>query len=178
MGYGILGIAGIFIVVAIVASLVAKGLFSGGNKSNRFDERQLIAQGKAYKIAFLTVCMFQVISLFAEIFIDSEIYKYIDNCMLGLFLGFTAFGVVCVIEDAFIGITDKPKTVLATSVFLVIINAIRVIDAIIEDELFNENSWDVLINLYACIAMIIMFFAVLIKYFIINDDSYDMTGEQ
>lgn len=169
MALGILGIAGIFIVVVIVASLVAKGFFKSGNNNN-YDERQLIAQGKAYKIAFWTVLMFQVISLFAEIFIDSGKYKYIDNGMLGLFLGFAAYGIVCVIEDAFIGITDKPKTVLATSLLFMIFNAIPVIDAIIENELFNENGWDVLVNLYVCITMIIMFFAVLIKYFILNDD--------
>lgn len=171
MSYGILGIAGIFIVVVIAASLAAKGLFKSGNKSNNYDERQLLAQGKAYKIAFWTVFMFQVISIFAELFFDNDIYnKYTNNGILGLFLGLTAYGVVCVIEDAFIGITDKPKTVLATSVLIIIINAIQVINAIIENELFNENGWDVLTNLYACIAMIIMFFAVLIKYFILNDD--------
>lgn len=167
----VLGIVAIYIAVIIGMFFISKKyLFKGDNQTNRYDERQLIARGKAYKLGFWTFGVVQTVYFFASELSDNIFFKINVNCMLGFFIGATVFSLVCVMEDAYIGINDKPKTALASAAIIAIANAITVINAISKNTLFDERGSDALLNLYGCITMIIMFFAVLLKNFILNDD--------
>ena len=84
------------------AILISAAAQTPENKKKRwFDERQLLAQGTAYKTAFWAMlvyyCIQAIITGVAEIVWCDQLL----SAFLGVFVGVGSFAVICIIKDAF-----------------------------------------------------------------------------
>lgn len=77
-----------------------------------FDERQRVARGRAFKYAFITQCgYFALYSLLAASW--EKLPPVPVVCFAGILLSLTVFAVCCIFMDAYLSLTEKPKTIVA-----------------------------------------------------------------
>lgn len=74
---------------------------------SKYDERQKIAMGKAYRDGFWTLIIAGFIIMFIA---DMGFDKYLsDMILIACLLGLSVYVIECIMRDAYMGITDKPK---------------------------------------------------------------------
>lgn len=136
--------------------------------SKRYDERQLIAQGYAYKCAFWTIVFYETIFGCLQVYTNKidgfSFFKSPINSFLGILLGVLVYGVVCVMKDAYMSVYDNAKT---TSISLLLISGCNIIPAAMKfakNDLVVDGVWDVnVLNLYAGIAVAVIMVVFWIK---------------
>ena len=107
-------IAGIVtgIVVAVLLVILMAVLFrkQGGVGFGRakYDERQLLARGKAYRAGFFTVLIYELLYAFGDL-MELRWTVPFTGVMIGLFLGIAVFGVVAICQDAYLSLNEKPR---------------------------------------------------------------------
>lgn len=113
---GVLFVALICGVVALVAS--RRGKSAGA----QFDERQIVARGKAYRYAFFTVLIYLLAWGLFELAAGIRLWDTYTGCFLGVFLSVTVFAVVAILNDAYFAVNEKPATYLGLSALIAILN--------------------------------------------------------
>lgn len=74
---------------------------------SKYDERQKVAMGKAYRDGFWTLIIASLIIMFI---VDAGFDKYLsDMILIACLLGLSVYVIGCIMRDAYMGLTDKPK---------------------------------------------------------------------
>ncbi len=115
----VVGLAG-----ALIIGLLLKKLF---NKNGLYekcepDERQILARGTAYKVAFYAILIWNA---FGYVLHSMEVLKEEwmgDFCFLGLLMGVMVYAIVCIIKDAYLGTAKNPGKVLLGLVLVGVLN--------------------------------------------------------
>lgn len=94
----------IMIVVAIITSVAT---VKGRGKAAQFDERQLIARGKALGAGFYTLMLALVCYIFYSEIVENPILDTSIGIGLCIIIGATVFAVIGVTKDAFVGFTEN-----------------------------------------------------------------------
>lgn len=92
---------GFLIVIAVI--IIVK---SRRKNRQEFDERQMIARGKAYKYSFFSLMAYIIICMFLSLFEVNWAPVFIQFC-LAIFIGGTVFTVICIFKDAYMGYNYK-----------------------------------------------------------------------
>lgn len=123
-----------FFVGTVIITLLVVGLiwlsinrFTTGNwkpRSDKFDERQQLARGKAFRTGFWTllvgIALWLVLDIF-EVALPLTTAAYFTTL---LFIGAGVYAVECVFRDAYVALNDNPMRWILTDAFIVAINAL------------------------------------------------------
>lgn len=153
---------GKFLAPAIAAVLIAGYflamlIYSEKKHKRSYDERQVLARGKAYKAATFTAITYLVICAFLGAW-EVHWAETGVQMMLGLFLVIFVFAFVSVIKDAYLRINASSVLYIIITFFGAAIYAVRGVQEISENEKLVENgmlSGTALFFIYA-----FMFFAI------------------
>ena len=93
-----------------------------------YDERQRLAQGKAYKAAFFTLlCYLAGYGIF-DLLTGIRWCDSYTGAFVGVILSVTVFAIICIREDAYVSYKENPKISL---VILSVIGAINLVPGLV-----------------------------------------------
>ena len=90
-------------------------------QSCRYDERQRLAQGLAYKAAFYVLIVYILVATLLEGFEITGMFMSFAGLWLGVCISVSAFAVICIWKDAYLALHERAGVILAGfgAVFLV-----------------------------------------------------------
>ena len=161
--YQLIGYGCGVVIGLLLSALVIVAISKGGEAKRKYDERQIAAQGKAFKLAFFTMIVYDMLLL---LLLGAEIPVPADNAFLvffGLLLSVAVFAIYSVLNDAYIALNESRRLIIGWFSVIALLNL--VISAILitrgsfllDGKLTLINS----ANLF-CGAFIILFLAVLV----------------
>ncbi len=103
-------LAGIFVVWLVISALKRRD--GGPVMSFDFDERQQLARGRAFKYAFLTLCGYNALFALGAAIWEIEL-PVPFLCFGGVALALMVFAVICIFTDAYLSLTEKPRTIVS-----------------------------------------------------------------
>ncbi|MCM1497708.1 MAG: hypothetical protein NC124_04505 [Clostridium sp.] len=89
---------------------------------NSYDERQLLARGRAYKYAFFTLIFYVAVVSIAKEIHGIKWFMSFAGMWIGVCLSVTVFAVICIAEDAYMSLYENAKTVVITFSLIALIN--------------------------------------------------------
>jgi cytochrome bd-type quinol oxidase subunit 2 len=149
------GIASVAVVGSIIAIIYKKKY---GRKKNEYDERQKALRGKAYKAAYFTLLAYLVISGLVTKGFGIHWAEGMVEAFLGIFLSVAVFVIICIKNDAYFSLSDRPTTYLALfsiiGFFNIGISTIEFVnhESFVTNGMLNEKT----INLFCGIMFIIL----------------------
>lgn len=102
----VFGIVSAGLLIALIAIVVRK--LTGGKKC-RYDERQKLAQGRAYKAAYMVLLVYL---MGAGIFSMATGIRWCDEFtfgMIGVLLSISVYACLCIWNDAYVNVNQSPK---------------------------------------------------------------------
>lgn len=164
---GLIGFSVVFFLFYFLFRMINKNNHPEIKGKKRYDERQLVAQGVAYKWAFWTVAGYEAIYGILNTYMSKvDAFAFFNqplNGLLGIFLGVTVYGIVCVVKDAYMSMYENPKTVTVTLGIVALANLLPSI-SVMKKGLIVNGVWNLnLINLYAAVALLVVLAAFWIK---------------
>lgn len=158
--FGFLG--SVIVVLIIRAVLMAKHK----DVSNKFDERQILARGLAYKCGMVTAGAYMlIVGYICTIF--TPIISVFDVMLIGFWLTFTIFAVISIAKDAFFDSKEKGKvSYMVLCGFLALINiGVFVYNFIVEKEqLIIDGMLNLPIPNLACgVAFLVIIITIICK---------------
>ncbi len=132
-------ICGILMVAAVVWLFNKLLRKCGGRiglpcKKGSFDERQLLARGKAYQAAFFTLSGYMALAACLDQVFEISILASYGGLELGFCISLLVFAVICICKDAYMSLYENPLGVVVT--FL----AIGTMNLLIGIQQFHANS--------------------------------------
>lgn len=127
LGIVVGGFCGIIIGLVLVWLLIKVIKRFGGKvdflfKKDSFDERQMIARGKAYKAAFFTLAGYVVFLAFIAEMYKSSVLLSIGGLWLGIMVSVLVFAITCILKDAYMSLYENAKGVLILFVAVGLLN--------------------------------------------------------
>lgn len=114
--------AALGISVGILAGLfVVALLFKKKVLDMHFDERQELARGKAFQYGFFTL----IIAVYAYGISDVMFGRWCDvltGVTICLAIGLCVFAITCILKDAYLGLRERPRTVMTMFALISVIN--------------------------------------------------------
>lgn len=100
---------GLLVGIAVVAVWAA---VSRKKVKNQYDERQLLARGRAYRAAFYTMLLYLMADGSFQYVTGRVWCGHYAGCMLAVALGGGVFATCCIAGDAYFTLYEHPKTFL------------------------------------------------------------------
>lgn len=122
-----------------------------------FDERQERARGKAFQYGFFTLAGCIVVYGL----LDCAGFRWCDTltgCIICLCMGLTVFATICILNDAYLSLKEKPRKVMTLFALLTILNlsigAVNVMNGtVVEDGRLAAGSVNLLIGLMTLVIL-------------------------
>lgn len=104
-----------------------------------YDERQLLARGKAYKAAYFTLIFYMLIIAALK---ETGIPIFMSFCglWLGVCLSVAVFAVICILKDAYMSLYENVKGVILMFSAVALLNLIIGIESISEQRPLLEKG--------------------------------------
>ncbi len=160
-----------FAVGLMVGLILVVILFKIANTDKKikseYDERQQRIRGRAYKYAFYTMVIYQVLMIGMAIGgITLPIETYVSE-FFGIFLGATVLGGYCVWHDVYWGLNNDKKRYFIIFTVCLLLNLLPVLMPAISGE-FTRNgiSGAPMLNIIVIIMMAILLIEMGIKHFV------------
>lgn len=164
-----LGVLLVFLIVFVITMLMRRYGSGGWGMKSEYDERQKVAQGKAYQAGFWTLVVSGAAIFVVEMSGAVLPISYTIAHFLSLFLGIMVYVISCIFRDAYMGLNDNPKR------WMLIDGAIAAVNLIISYTNFanGQNGW---INLICALMLLVVMAAFLLKMYL-NRSSDSDEGE-
>lgn len=142
----------------------------------KFDERQEIVRGKAFKCAYFTLLVYQVLDAFVLARID--ILPMEDSLVIatGIFVSVLVFAVYSIWNEGYFSLNEEPKKVLWIFAFICLINlAIAFMN---RDSLMVDGKLTLdCLNLFVGVVFAIIYATVLVRW-LVNKKQDEMDGDE
>lgn len=151
-------------VFAVAIVLIVLGINSrqrAGSRKKQYDERQKIAQGKAYTAAFYTLVAY----IFINSFVMSNIYEWAKEpiaAFIGIALAITVFAVYATATDAYFGPKENVTGNLICMALLIVLNAVCAF-ALMTPMVVDGQLSVPAINIAAIVPLLAVFITMLVK---------------
>lgn len=122
LSYALGVIAGILLVFLVYGILTVVAKRRGKCANAQFDERQVVARGRAYRYAFFTVLFYLLAWGLFELAADVRLWDTYTGCFLGVFLSVTVFAVMAILNDAYFAVNEKPAIYLGIFALVTVLN--------------------------------------------------------
>lgn len=153
-------IVGFLLVVGF--GLLVRFVFKTKRVKPKYDERQIIARGKAYKVGFFTLLIYGAVCTVLQ---AMEIYLCdgLVREVIGIVIGVGAFAIVAILNDAYIGYNENNRYSIGVMSLIGLLNLGSAIIGIITDGLWKDGqATNTIVNL----AVFILFFVILTTYWL------------
>ena len=161
-------------VVGILVGVIVTGLLLRLLRTNRpfkckYDERQQLVQGRAFKYGFFSWMIFDGFCILADIGLE---VTWMDRPMVlfcGMLVGITVYASYSIWHDGYFSLNDKPRQVLSMLVAITILNIICAIRQIHVHRSLLENgvlSFFYSCNLFMSAVSVFLLSVVAVKYFL------------
>ena len=153
------------LLVGLLAGfLLAEFLLFGKDSEKRFDERQILEQGKAFKIGFFVL----LVTIEAIIILNftgiASVADYPVFYQIAIFLGLLSYVVYCIWHESYFAINEKSTRVIILFAFIAAINiVIGIINAIHGQIIVDGRITFRILNPLCAILFIVIFATMLLK---------------
>lgn len=140
------------LLTGVVAMVIVK-LIRKNKGSKKYDERQMLARWKAYRAAFWTLVAYLCVN---GIFSGTMGVVWADamtGSFLGMFLAIMVYAVICIANDAYLPLKEKPGfyfwlfgIVMVANLAVVVVNYFDGI-TFITDGMLNYHSMNIAVTL-------------------------------
>lgn len=151
------------LVLSIVAFVIIAIILKMKNCEQKYDERQELARGRAYKHGFITLLLYCVVVGLADMYLERA---YISTAaLIGVFLSVTVFVIECIFTDAYFAVGQKPRSWLVLSGFVATLNLCIFTVNFAEGEplIVNGVLTYYIINLVCGLMFLAIFVAIVMK---------------
>lgn len=116
----LLGLAFVWLLIKMIRKFGGKVDFLC--KKDSFDERQMIARGKAFQIAFFTLAGYVVVLAFIAEMYKASVLLSVGGLWLGIMISLLVFAITCILKDAYMSLYENAKGVLILFVLAALLN--------------------------------------------------------
>ncbi|WP_185259304.1 hypothetical protein [Anaerocolumna chitinilytica] len=153
-----------FIVGLVVVAIFLRFTKTDGDSKCKYDERQSNIRGKAYKLSFFTLMIYNVLYGFVDMTVEKPLLDTISAMVIGICLSITVNIVYCIWKDAYFSLNENPRKVLIgfgfIGIFNLVIGCINIINGtFVTNGMVNFRSC----NLTCGIMFIVLFATLLAK---------------
>ncbi|MCR4902873.1 MAG: hypothetical protein K6A23_08440 [Butyrivibrio sp.] len=161
IGY-VTGLLAAFAITFIAIILIRK--FKGGYE--HYDERQILARGKGYKISFMTVLLSNFLYAFFFYGVTKDIVSPQFIIIAIAMIGVMVYAVYCIFHDAYVQVGQNNKTWLIVLALVIISNLLGALSNREEGFSVDGLANGKYLNLLIAIVFSVVLIAFLIKSFI------------
>lgn len=158
------GIASVAVITSLITILYKKKY---GKNKNEYDERQKALRGKAYKTAYFVLMVYLIVNSLITKAFELKWAETITESLLGIFISVLVFAIICIKNDAYVSLSEKPATYLSlfsavgfVNIGICILYYIRH-KSFVTDGMLNEYA----INLFSGMMFLILSSAIAVKMF-------------
>lgn len=108
----------IVFIIALVVSLIVKKK----NGPAKYDERQELLRGRAFKYAFWVLIAYLCLNGLLQVGTGLEWADLMTSSFIGICLSLTVFVVICIMNDAYFAFNQKPRLYLVMFGILIAVN--------------------------------------------------------
>ena len=153
-------VVGFLLVVGF--GLLVRFVFKTKHVKPEYDERQMMARGKAYKVGFFTLLIYGAICTVLQA-IGLHWCEGLLRETIGIVIGVGAFAVVAILNDAYIGFNENNRYTIGVMSLIGLLNLGSAIIGIITDGLWKDGKvTTTIVNLLISL----LFFVILITYWL------------
>jgi hypothetical protein len=143
---------------------MAEFLVFGNSGENKFDERQILEQGKAFKIGFFVL----LVTIEAIIILNftgiATVADYPVFYQIAIFLGLLSYVIYCIWHESYFAINEKSTRVIILFAIIALINLVIGIINIIHGQIIVDGRITFrILNPLCAILFIIIFATMLLK---------------
>lgn len=155
------------VVGAIVGLVIARVLLRmvkiNKNQKWKYDERQKVARGEAYKLAFYVLVCYNLLYGLVDMTLERPWAEELTAMMIGVCLAVLVHIVYSVLHECYFSMNEEPKRVLVIFGVIMVVNVVIAIGQGMRGELIQNGM---LTNACANLVAGIMFFGVMIAVFV------------
>lgn len=104
-----------------------------------FDERQMLARGKAYKVGFFTLLIYGAICTVLQA-VGLQWFDGLLREVIGIVIGVGSFAIVAILNDAYIGFNENTGYTIGVMTLIGLLNLGSAIIGIITDGLWKDGK--------------------------------------
>lgn len=163
---GVINLIYFLIVIAftIAVTVLIMIMVSGGDLRSRYDERQILEQGKAFKLGFYTTIVTLGLFITADLFgIVSMIEPY---ALYGsaIFIGLMAYVVYCVWHEAYFALNQRTVPVMIMLGAIALLNIFISVTNIVTGRIIENGRVTLrVLNVLCAVVFLVLFATVLLK---------------
>ena len=106
----------------------------------KYDERQILARGEAYKHAILTLLIYSIAAGLADLYIDGQWADIYTVTVIGVMLTVAVFSTECIMSEAYFAVGQRAGVWIAVCAVVTVMNAYVTVDNIRSGEMMIENG--------------------------------------
>ena len=153
----------IFILITLVVPVLITSKLRK-NQTPKYDERQEIVRGKAYKYAFFTMLIFGALYMYCSLFVGRELLLASVALMIDMFIGLVVYVVYCIWNEAFATINGISKSYIIFLACTVVLNLGNAIGTIKDGSIIANGTLTLdSISLVCAISLTIVLVTMLVK---------------
>lgn len=143
-----------FFIITLAALII---IARTNKKRTDFDERQILAQGKAYQLGFYTLIICLWLNCCAKYLFDFRWTSALTETAVLLCMGFLVYVGYCIFHDAYIAVNNTPGKVSFTLIFVGMLNIVTGLFRIYTDwqlhHIFTPDNVNLILGITLCIAV-------------------------
>ncbi len=151
-------------VVVFVAVFVLLAFFRKKTATPaKYDERQQIVRGRAYRTAFGVIIAYLCLNGFYYLATGTEWADVITASFMGICLSITVFVIECIVKDAYFPVNQQPRFYFVLFIFISAVNLAIGIMNVIADDILTDGRLN-----YNAMSLVVaaMFFAIVMTLII------------
>ena len=142
---------------------VAEFIFFG-NKEKKYDERQILEQGKAFKIGFFVMLITVEALIILNLTGIADVVDYPVFYQAAIFLGLVSYAAYCIWNESYFAVNQKTTGVIIIFAFVGLLNlAIGIINIINGQMIVDGRITFRVVNLLCAVFFIVIFAVILLK---------------
>lgn len=140
MEYVIGLIVGVLVGLAVVALVVMICRKKGSMRFGKceYDERQMLARGKAFRAGFFTILIYEAVYAMVDV-AGIKWCANVTGIMLGLMLGITVFAIVAISKDAYMSMNERSTGWMIIWCVVIGLNLVCGLRQALEGELIRDG---------------------------------------
>ncbi len=151
-------------IVGLLGGILVAELFFFGKDGKKYDERQILEQGKAFKLGFFTMFVTVEALIILNLSGIATIADYPVFYQAAIFLGLMTYVIYCIWTESYFAINEKSTRVLIFFAFIAVLNLVIGIVNLIHGQIIVDGRITFrIMNLYCAILFIVIFAVLLLK---------------
>ncbi len=152
------------VVGLLIAMLITEFIFFGKDGEKKYDERQILEQGKAFKIGFFTLMIIVEALIILNMTGIATIADYPVFYQLAVFIGLGVYVVYCIWHESYFAINEKSTRVLIFFAFIAIFNLVISIFNFVNGLMIVDGRITFrVLNIFCTLLFLVVFAALLLK---------------